>query len=152
MSWLDLGVSVAYTHAKFTKNSATVFGQTQVYGPFADTPKFAGSIFVQTNTPLPNGAGNLTFRGEAFRQGMSYFGSQNDSTVPGTDIPGYTLANFRIGLEEIAGTHWSVSANIKNAFDKTYFVGGVPNGSTLSSTDAVPGDRRTYFLQAGVKF
>ncbi len=152
VSWLDLGVSVAYTHAKFTKNSATVFGQTQVYGPFADTPKFAGSIFVQTNTPLPNGTGNFTFRGEAFRQGMSYFGSQNDSTVPGTDIPGYTLANFRIGLEEIAGTHWSVSANIKNAFDKTYFVGGVPNGSTLSSTDAVPGDRRTYFLQAGVKF
>lgn len=150
--WLDLGVSVAYTHASFTKNSATVFGQTQVYGPFADTPKFAGSVFLQTNTPLANGVGNLAFRAEAFRQSMSYFGSQNDSTVPGTDIPGYTLANFRIGVEEIAGTHWSVSANIKNAFDKVYFVGGVPNGSTLSSTDAVPGDRRTYFLQAGVKF
>jgi iron complex outermembrane receptor protein len=147
-----MGVSVAYTHAKFTKNSATVFGQTQVYGPFADTPKFAGSIFIQTAAHLNNDIGILAFRGEVFRQGMSYFGSQNDSTVPGTDIAGYTLANFRIGLEDILGSRWTVSANIKNAFNKVYFVGGVPNGSTLSSTDAVPGDRRVYFLQAGYKF
>ena len=152
MPWLDMGVSVAYTHAKFTKNSATVFGQTQVYGPFADTPKFAGSIFIQTAAHLSNDIGILAFRGEVFRQGMSYFGSQNDSSVPGTDIAGYTLANFRIGLEDILGSRWTVSANIKNAFNKVYFVGGVPNGSTLSSTDAVPGDRRVYFLQAGFKF
>jgi iron complex outermembrane recepter protein len=152
VSWLDMGVSVAYTNAKFTKNSATVFGQTQVYGPFADTPKFSGSVFFQASSHLPNDFATLSFRGEAFRQGSTFFGSQNDSTVPGTDLAGYTLANFRVGLENIAGTHWTVSANIKNAFDKVYFVGGVPNGSTLSSTDAVPGDRRTYFLQAGYKF
>jgi iron complex outermembrane receptor protein len=150
VSWLDLGLNLAYTDAKFTENSATVFGQTQVYGPFADTPKFAGSLFVQTSNQLP--FAKLALRGEVYRQGLSYFGSQNDSTVPGVDMPAYTLANFRVGLEDILGSRVSLAAYVKNAFNKVYYVGGVPNGADLSLTDAVPGDRRVYFLQASYKF
>lgn len=150
VSWFDLGLNLAYTDAKFTENSATVFGQTQVYGPFADTPKFAGSVFVQTSSQLP--FAKLALRGEVYRQGLSYFGSQNDSTVPGVDMPAYTLANFRVGLEDILGSRVALAAYVKNAFNKVYYVGGVPNGADLSLTDAVPGDRRVYFLQASYKF
>ncbi len=152
VSWLDLGVNLAYTDAKFTENSATVFGQTQVYGPFADTPKFAGSVYAQTSTQLPNNFAKLALRGEVYRQSLSYFGSQNDSTVPGVDVPAYTLTNFRVGLEDILGSRVSVAAYVKNAFNKVYYVGGVPNGGDLSLTDAVVGERRMYFIQASYKF
>lgn len=152
ISWLDLGLNLAYTDAKFTENSATVFGQTQTYGPFADTPKFAGSVFVQTSTQLPRDFARLTIRGEVYDQSLSYFGSQNDSTVPGVEISGYALTNFRVGLEDIMGSKVSVAAYVKNAFNKVYFVGGVPNGADLSLTDAVPGDRRVYFIQVGYRF
>jgi iron complex outermembrane receptor protein len=150
--WLDLGVNLAYTDAKFTENSATVFGQTQVYGPFADTPKFAGSLYAQTSTRLPQGFAKLTIRGEVYDQSLSYFGSQDASTVPGVQLPGYALTNFRVGLEDILGSKATVAAYVKNAFNKVYYVGGVPNGADLSLTDAVPGDRRVYFIQLGYKF
>ena len=68
------------------------------------------------------------------------------------DVPAYTLTNFRVGLEDILGSRVSVAAYVKNAFNKVYYVGGVPNGADLSLTDAVPGDRRVYFLQASYKF
>ena len=150
VSWLDIGMSVAYTNAKFTENSATVYGQTQVYGPFADTPKWAGSIFAQTSSNLS--FATLSLRGEFYSQSLSYFGSQNDSTVPGTQLPSYCVTNFRVGLENIMGSRVTLAAYIKNAFDRVYYVGGVPNGGDLGLTDAVPGDRREYFLQAGYKF
>jgi iron complex outermembrane receptor protein len=150
LTWLDVGVSVSYTDAKFTNNSATVYGQTQTYGPFADTPKFAGSFFVQTSSHLP--FATLALRGEIYSQALSYFGSQNDSTVPGTQLPSYTLTNFRVGLENIMGSRVTVAAYVKNAFNRVYYVGGVPNGGDLGLTDAVPGDRRLYFVQLGYKF
>jgi iron complex outermembrane receptor protein len=52
-SWLQVGANLAYTDARFTNNAATVFGNNILFGPFADTPKWAGTIFAQENFPLP---------------------------------------------------------------------------------------------------
>ena len=45
----------------------------------------------------------------------------------GTTIPDYTVANFRISLDDEAAG-WSLTANLKNACDRTYYVGGLSAG------------------------
>lgn len=150
--WLDLGMSLAYNDAEFSKDTAVLFGQSKTYGPYPDTPEFTGSVYVSTTTSLPNNWGELNLRGDMFHQSHFYFGSLDNFTVPGTKLPHYTLANFRAGVDDILGSAVSVTAHVKNAFDKKYYVGGIPVGEVLSVNAAVPGEPRTYFVELGYKF
>ena len=69
---------------------------------------------------------------------------------PGTEIPGYTIANFRAGIDSDSG--WSFSANVKNAFDKVYYVGGIGFASLFAINTVIPGAPRTYFVEARYRF
>jgi iron complex outermembrane receptor protein len=151
VSWLSIGGSFAYTHAEFTKNTTTLFGTVNAYGPFPDAPKVSGSVFTQLTFPIA-GAGTLIGRGELYGQSKAYFSSLGNTVVPRSTIPGYHLANFRVELDEIGGTGLSISANLKNAFNKVYYVGGLALGQVLSFNSAVPGAPRTFFLEARYKF
>jgi iron complex outermembrane receptor protein len=152
LQWLEFGADVAYTHAKFTKNAVTLFGQEVVYGPYPDTPRWSGSAFVQLGTDLPNAVGRLSGRAEVYAQTGFYFSALGDTVIPGAHIPGYKLVNFRVGLDHIADSGLSIAGYVKNAFDKRYFAGGLPIGSALSANSAIPGDRRTMYIEASYKF
>ena len=152
LPWLELGADGSYTHAKFTKNSVTLFGQQVVYGPYPDTPRWSGSAFVQLMADLPNGVGRLSGRAEVFAQTGFYFSALGNTVIPGAHIPGYKLVNLRVGLDNVAGSGLSIAGYVKNAFDKRYFAGGLPIGSALSANSAIPGDRRTMYVEASYKF
>jgi iron complex outermembrane receptor protein len=150
--WLEIGSDVAYTNAKFTRNQVTLFGQNVVYSPYPDTPRWSGSIFTQVSGNLPNSLGRLSARAEVYGQTSMYFSALADTTIPGTQIPGYNLVNVRVGLDHIADTGFSIAAHVRNLFDKKYYAGGLPIGSALSANSAVPGDRRTAYIELKLTF
>lgn len=150
--WLQVGANASFIDAKFTKPTTVFFGQSKTFGPYPDTPKFSGSVYAQVDIPVGNDFGNVSLRGDLYHQSTSYFGSLNNTTVPGTNIAPYTVANFRLGIDKIAGTGVSVAGYLKNAFNEKYYVGGIPLGEVLSLNTAVPGAPRTYFIEASIKF
>jgi len=150
-SWLKLGGNVNYTSAKFTDGRVQVFANPLVnFGPYPDTPEWNASAFFDVNVPLTSDIeGSL--RGDVYHQTKTYFGSTNDSINPHTDLPGYTLTNLRVGIEsKKAG--WSLAGIVKNVADKTYYVGGLAFYSLFSLNTVVPGEPRTFLIEAKFKF
>lgn len=148
--WLKVGGSLNYTDAKFTDNVVSLGGPAPVlFGNYSDTPKWSGSAFADLNFPL-TGALALSLRGDLYFQSnvsTAAIGPRN----PITTLPSYTLANFRVGVEnEDAG--WSLAGVVRNAFKKVYYVGGVPLGQLFQFNTAVPGEPRTYLVEARYKF
>jgi iron complex outermembrane receptor protein len=152
LPWLELGLSASYTDGKFTKDTALLFGQTTVYGPYSDAPRWSGSAFAQVRKTLPNSIGELSVRGELIEQSKFYFGSLNNTTVPGTEIPGYAVSNFRVGLDDIGGSRLAISANVKNAFNRTYWLGGIPAGELWGQNVGSPAEPRTFYMEARYRF
>ena len=151
-TWLSVGGNVAYTNGKYTSNEVDVFGEVQRYNPFSDTPKLSGNGFVQVNIATPESIGKLSLRGDVYRQSKFYFSSTADTISPFTDIKGYTLANFRVGLDNVAGSKFSLAASVRNAFNRVYYAGGLATGVITSINTASPGEPRTFFVEARVKF
>ncbi len=150
-NWMNLGWTVNYTNAKFTDNLVSVLGNPAAeFGPYPDAPKWSGSLFADFNVPVSANL-RLNLRGEDYHQSSSWFSSTGASLNPGTQIPGYGVANFRVGLEN-PGAGWSVSANVKNAFDKVYYVGGIGFSSLFAVNTVIPGAPRTYSVEARYKF
>ncbi len=149
--WLSLGGSFNYTDARFTSNLVSVLGNPAVaFGPYPDTPEYSGSAFAEVTAPVGQ-ALEASLRGDVFAQSSSFFSSTNDTLNPGTRIPGYAIANFRLGLEnDVAG--WSLAANLKNAFDKVYYVGGVGFSSLFALNTVIPGEPRTILVEARYRF
>ena len=150
--WLKLGANGTIVDAKFTKATTVAFGVPKTYGPYPDTSKFSGSAYAEVNVPLANDFGNLSLRGDVYHQSLSYISSLNDSTVPGTDLKGYTVANFRLAVEDIGKSGFTIAGYLKNAFNAKYYVGGIPVGEVFGLNSAVPGAPRTWFVEASFKF
>ena len=149
-SWLSMGGSVNYTDAKFTKPNVTVLGNAVRFGPYADTPEWSGSVFAEVKVPVSDRI-EASLRGDVYAQTKSFIGSTNDTINKQSDIPGYAIANFRLGIEDTK-TGWSIAGIVKNAFDRTYYVGGIAFWQLLSLNTVVPGEPRTFLVEAKLKF
>lgn len=148
--WLTLGGNFNYTNPRFTSNLVSVLGNPAVaFGPYPDTPKYSGALFAEVAVPLTDSLKG-TIRGDGYKQSSFYFSSTGNTLNPGTRIPGYTLANFRVGIESQSG--WSLAGVLKNAFNKTYYTGGVGFASLLALNTVIPGDPRTWLVEARYKF
>ena len=149
--WLNLGGSVNFSKGKFTDNLVRVAGGAPVaYGPYPDLPKFSGTAFAELSAPIGGGM-SASLRGDVYRQSKTFFSSAQAALNPGAVIPGYTLVDFRAAIEN-KNRGWSLAANIKNAFNRVYYVGGLPFESVFALNAAVPGAPRTFFVQAGYRF
>lgn len=149
--WLTLGANGNYTNARFTKNTVDVVGNPQArFDTYPDTPKYSGAVFAALNVPVGERlSGSL--RGDVYSQSSTYFSSTGKSLTPGTKLPGYTLVNLRVGIEDkLAG--WSVAGLVKNLTKKVYYTGGVGFGNIFSLNTAVPGEPRTFLLEGRFKF
>jgi iron complex outermembrane recepter protein len=155
--WLTLGGSLNYTNARFTDNRVAVLGAGGGATAFAefdtypDTPKWSGTLYADATKPLSDNW-NLALHGDVYRQTSNYFSSTGLSLNPNTMISGYTLANFRAGIEEASGKGWSFSALVKNAFDRTYYTGGIGFASLFALNIVIPGEPRTFLLEARYRF
>jgi iron complex outermembrane receptor protein len=148
--WLQVGGAVNYTDAKFTKGLVSIAGSAPVIlGTYPDTPKWSGNGFAEVDVPL---SGSITgsLRGDVYGQTGTFFTSSGN-TNPLAQTPGYKLVNFRVGIaDDHAG--WSLAGVVKNAFNHTYYVGGIGLGELFGENTIVPGDRRTFLVELRYKF
>ncbi len=135
----QFGASANYTNARYTKNSLSITlppDPTNLlrYGPFADTPKFSGTIFAEVSAPLGE-AGRLSLRGDLYGQTKMNFSNVGDTLNALAVLPGYTLVNAKLTLSEIMGKRISASVSARNLFNRKYYAGGnAANSATLPNT------------------
>lgn len=149
VDWLNLGTTINYVNARFTKQDAIVFGTPSKFATVPDTPEWSGTVYGEITVPVANSI-SAVFRADAYAQTKTYFSSSAQINT-GAKLPGYGIANFQIGLEG-DDIDWSLTANLKNAFDQTYYVGGIGLGQLLDYNVALPGMPRTFTVEARYKF
>jgi iron complex outermembrane receptor protein len=152
-SWLRLGTNFAYTDAKFTSNQVTLPGPPQItvgFGPYPDTPAWSGTLFSEVSHPVTADLA-VSVRGDLYDQTKIYYSSTGNTLTPDTTIRGYAIANFRVGLDDTKAG-WSVAANVKNAFNRVYYVGGLAAINVTTTNAVIPGDPRTFVVTLRYNF
>lgn len=147
--WFSFGFSANYLNAQFASDPVLVNGLTQVFNRVPDAPKFTGTVYADVTVPVRDNVA-VSLHGDVYGQTKTY-DSERYEDGPGTTLPGYSLVNFRLGLQDDKAG-WSLTANLKNAFDKVFFVGGLPVGEIYQVNTLAPGDRRTVTVEARFKF
>lgn len=151
-SWLEVGLTFAYTDATFTNGKVTLFGTGYDYGPFGDTPERSGVVYAQVDFPTSPRVGEVTLRGEVYGQTSQYFSNAANTVAPGTKLPSYHLYNARLSWGHIFGSDFSAALFGKNLMDQEYFVGGMPLASALGHNAADVGEPRTYGMELTYKY
>lgn len=148
-SWLTLGGSLNYTDARFTDGRISIAGVPILFQTYPDTPKWSGGVFGEIAVPVRDSI-TASLRSDLYSQSYFWFSSTGNNN-PGARINGYTLVNFRLGVEDNKAG-WSISANLKNAFNRVYYVGGIATGELFQFNTVVPGSPRTYMAEVRYKF
>jgi iron complex outermembrane receptor protein len=165
-TWLQAGVNYAYTDARYTDGRApfttinVITNQITTgiitLGPYGDTPKQAGSLFLRVSEPLPNNLGQVVVRGDAYFQTYFYYtnlaASQPIPLDPDTRIGGYSLFNARLEWNDIAGSKVHMAAFGQNLANKQYETGGLGLGAVVGTDAVILGLPRMYGLEVGVRF
>ncbi len=151
VDWLTIGGSANYTNARFTSNVVNVVDNPQArFDTYPDTPKWAGAAYLNVKAPVTDRL-TANLRGDVYAQTFTYFSSTAKSLTPGARLPGYALVNLRAGIGD-ADAGWSLAAVGKNLFNKVYYTGGVGFANIFTLNTAVPGDRRTFLVEARFNF
>ena len=149
-TWLTFGGSLNYTNARFTDSLVSIGGGAPVlFGTYPDTPKWSGSAYGEINVPIRNSI-SASLRSDFYSQSLFWFASTGNRS-PGAHVDGYSLVNFRVGIED-SDAGWSLSAHLKNAFNKVYYAGGIATGELFQFNTVVPGSPRAFFAEARFKF
>ena len=76
-----------------------------------------------------------------------------DLDVPGANLPGYTLVNFRIDWKNIYGSGFNAGLYVLNAFNRQYATGTDNQLNTLISTQTtLYGPPRFYGVELRYQF
>ena len=148
---LTIGGSLAYTDARYTDATASVFGTLRTYGPYADAPEWAGNIFFEASPPVPSSVGKVTFRADMYAQSEFYFSNLDDTVSPGTRIDPYQLLNLKLDWD-VADTNLRLSLYGKNVFEEEYYTGGIGLLDAFGANSAIPGAARMYGVEATYKW
>jgi iron complex outermembrane receptor protein len=149
-SWLSLGASTSYTDARYTENVVSILGAAPVnFGTYPDTPKWTGSVFGEATYPIRDSLA-LSFRTDLYGEASDWF-TGTGNLDQGAKLPSYVLTNFRLALDNKAAG-WTLSANLKNAFNRTYYIGGEALGTLFQTDTATPGEPRIVTVEARYNF
>lgn len=153
---LSFGVSANYTNARYTKDTV-VLGYTTPpssvrYGPFADVPKWSGTIFGEYTMPLGSETGDLTLRVDAYAQSRQFFSNVADTTNPDTILPSYKLVKARVTWSDVMATPLDLSVFATNLFNEEYYAGGNAGQSGGLPNTVNPGLPRFWGVEAKVGF
>lgn len=149
--WLDIGGAFTYTNARYTDNRALVGGQNFFFAPYADTPKYSGSIFAKASTDVGT-AGSVGLRGEVYAQSHFYYSNLNATVLPGTRIDGYKVVNLRAEWNEMFGSRVSAAFYVNNLTKEEYSTGGIALGQVTGSNATIPGAPRMYGFEISTRF
>ncbi len=150
--FLELGGNVAYTNAKYTDNEAIIYGNRYVFNSYADTPRWAGTVYAVVTLPLDEADGTVKVRGEFYKQSGQYFSNNGHSITPRTFLPKYNLVNARLDWSHIMGSQFSAALFGTNLTNKGYYVGGLSQGPSLGENSAAPGRPRFYGAEVSIEF
>jgi iron complex outermembrane receptor protein len=142
--WLTFGASGAYTHARYTKPDVLLFGVLNHYGPFADTPTWSGSAYLEATHELPGDGGTLIFHGDVFAETKFAFSNVANTFSPESTIKGYALVNARLSWVDLLGSKVSAAFYVRNLLNKKYYTGGNTSGATLGFNTSVGGAPRMF--------
>lgn len=149
VSWLTLGGTFIYLHSRYSNGQVFVVGTEQLFDRVPDAPQVTGTAFMNVSVPVSGGL--AVIGGSSVYYQTKSFTSPRSLNFAGTTLPGYVVVDFRLGLEdENAG--WSLNANLKNAFDRVYYVGGLAAGEVYQVNSLVVGSPRTMTVEARFKF
>jgi iron complex outermembrane receptor protein len=153
VDWLRLGFQVAYTDARWTKPAVTLLGGIPATAnSYANTPRWAGSLFGEVILPVPEKLGEMDVRADMFTQTDQFFSNFYYTLGPGTKFSGYTLLNLRYDWDDILGSRTSLGVYVKNALDKRYFLGGAAFGLADGVNVVMPGAPRTVGAELTYRF
>jgi iron complex outermembrane recepter protein len=148
----SFGGSIAYTDARFTDNVVPVLDSPALaYGPYADAPKWSGTVWAEISNDFGPNTGIVSLRGDMFFQSLSYFANLGD-LIPGSDIEGYELFGARLEWKEVMGEPLTLALYGRNLTNKGYYTGGNPTGLSAGFMTAFPGFPRTYGIEARLDF
>jgi iron complex outermembrane receptor protein len=152
-NWLEVGVTFAYTDARYTSPDVNLFGVVTKYGPPAAVARFSGSVYTAVTLPTPAAWGQMKLRADAYSQSLQYYSNLNNTLDPGTVIPAYTLVNLRLDWHDVLGaTGLTLSGFAKNVGNRVYYVGGLPQGNDLGVNAILPGTPRMYGFEGTYRF
>lgn len=149
--WLNIGGAFAYTDARYTDNQALVGGQNFSFGPYADAPKYTGSVYARASTEIGD-AGEIALRGELYAQSHFYYSNLHNTVLPNTRIGGYKLVNLRSEWNDILGSSVSAALYANNLTKEKFYVGGIALGQVSGSNATIPGAPRMYGFELKVEF
>lgn len=148
---VELGGALTYTDARFTDPRATVAGANFIFGPYADSPKWSGSVYARVSHRMDDDS-EIALRGEFFSQSGFFYSNLNDTIVPNARIDGYSLVNLRAEWNDIGGSPISASAYVQNLTGKKYLVGGFPLGAVTGQNSVLLGTPRMYGVELRFDF
>lgn len=149
--WLEVGGALSYTNARFTDPAATVAGANFIFGPYADSPEWSGSLYARLSFDLNDGS-EIALRTEYYSQSKFFYSNLNDTIVPNAEISGYSLVNVRAEWNDIAGTPISAAVYAQNLTDEEYLVGGFPLGAVTGQNSVAVGTPRMYGVEVRYDF
>ncbi|MDB6063631.1 MAG: TonB-dependent receptor [Verrucomicrobiaceae bacterium] len=109
------------------------------------SPKFSGTFAFNWTLPVHPLDGDLIFNGD-------YYHTDKFSGQGGENLPGYDLANFRLNWNGVAKSGLDVAVYLKNAFDEEYFSSPSVLLTVFPVSTALPGDPRTWGVEATYHF
>jgi iron complex outermembrane receptor protein len=171
-SWLQAGLDYAYTDARYPDGSThftqvdaltgAIDNRTVILGPYGDTARNAGSLYLRVAHNLSNSLGQLVVRQDLYAQSYFYYtnlaGSVNvppngiGPLDPNTRIGGYTLLNARVEWNDIAGSKVHAAAYVRNMLNKQYEIGGIGYGAVIGVDSVILGTPRMAALEVGARF
>lgn len=157
LQWLQAGINYAYTDARYTNPAATAVDTAGVVhnlelGPYGDTPKQSGSVYLRVAQALPRDAGDFVARAELYGQSFFYYTNLAASLTPDVTIPGYGLLNARLEWDDVFQSSVSLALWGQNLTNKEYLVGGIGLGAVIGVNSTLPGTPRMYGVEASTTF
>ncbi len=150
--WLNLGGSVVYSDPFYTNGHVDLFGSATNYGPYADTPKWTGTLFGEVSHDLEGNAGTLTLRADVYAQTKMFLSNEGETIAPFSTIPGYGLTNMRLSLSHFSGSRATLSLFVRNMFDQKYYTGGNADGPASGYNTVTLGVRRMLGVELNSSF
>ena len=153
--WLELGVSGAFTDAKFTKNIVDLGplgGPIIPFDTYSDAPKWAGSVFAELTMPLSEDVGKVKLRTDVFGQTHTHFSNNEGSITPRTRLPGYVTVDVRLSWNDVMGSKFSAAVYAKNLLDKLYYNSGYVEGGAGGFNTAIWGEPQTFGAEVTYRF
>jgi iron complex outermembrane receptor protein len=110
-------------------------------------PNFSGTFSFNWILPVNPLDGDIAFSGDYY-----YIGDFNGQGGTNEQLPGYHLINFRLAWTGIAKSGLDLAAYVKNATDEDYFSSPNVLVPSFPMAVALPGDPRTWGVEATYKF